>query len=335
MMCPEGGALRAQERRKPMKIVMLEAASLGDDLDFGGFAKYGELVIYGKTTREECPERIRDADVILANKLMLDAGTLGQAEKLKLICVTATGINNVDLDYVKSRGIGVANVAGYSTASVAQHTFALYFYVAEKLRYFDEYVKSGAYAASDTFSNLQEKFSELNGKTWGIIGLGTIGSRVAAIAEAFGCRAVYYSASGKDRDPRYQRLELSELLETSDVVSVHAPLTPATEKLFTYERFCRMKPSAVFINVGRGPIVEEAGLLRALEEHRIAGAALDVLGVEPMTADNPLLKFQDSRRLLITPHIAWASRESRQLLVRKLEENLRSYAEGGRLNRIC
>ena len=229
----------------------------------------------------------------------------------------------------------MANVAGYSTASVAQHTFALYFYVAEKLRYFDEYVKSGAYAASDTFSNLQEKFSELNGKTWGIIGLGTIGSRVAAIAEAFGCRAVYYSASGKDRDPRYQRLELSELLETSDVVSVHAPLTPATEKLFTYERFCRMKPSAVFVNVGRGPIVEEAGLLRALEEHRIAGAALDVLGVEPMTADNPLLKFQDSRRLLITPHIAWASRESRQLLVRKLEENLRSYAEGGRLNRIC
>ena len=318
-----------------MKIVMLEAASLGDDLDFGGLAKYGELVIYGKTTREECPERIRDADVVLANKLMMDAGTLGQAEKLKLICVTATGINNVDLDYVKSRGIGVANVAGYSTASVAQHTFALYFYVAEKLRYFDEYVKSGAYAASDTFSNLQEKFSELNGKTWGIIGLGTIGSRVAAIAEAFGCRAVYYSASGKDRDPRYQRLELSELLETSDVVSVHAPLTPATEKLFTYERFCRMKPSAVFVNVGRGPIVEEAGLLRALEEHRIAGAALDVLGVEPMTADNPLLKFQDSRRLLITPHIAWASRESRQLLVRKLEENLRSYAEGGRLNRIC
>ena len=158
---------------------------------------------------------------------------------------------------------------------------------------------------------------------------------MAAIAEAFGCRAVYYSASGKDRDPRYQRMELSELLETSDVVSVHAPLTPATEKLFTYERFCRMKPSAVFINVGRGPIVEEAGLLRALEEHRIAGAALDVLGVEPMTADNPLLKFQDSRRLLITPHIAWASRESRQLLVRKLEENLRSYAEGGRLNRIC
>ena len=318
-----------------MKIVILEAASLGEDLDFSGFAKYGELVIYGRTTREQCPERIREADVILANKLMLDQGTLGQAENLKLICVTATGVNNVDLDYAKSRGIGVANVAGYSTASVAQHTFALYFYVAEKLRYFDEYVKSGAYAASDTFSNLQEPFSQLEGKTWGIIGLGAIGTRVAALAEAFGCRAVYYSSSGADRNPRYQRLELSELLRDSDVVSVHAPLTPATEKLFTYERFCRMKPSAVFINVGRGPIVDEPGLLRALEEKKIAAAALDVLEKEPMAADNPLLKFQDSRRLLITPHIAWASRESRQLLVRKLEENLKSFAEGGRLNRIC
>ena len=209
-----------------MKIVMLEAASLGEDLDFSGFAKYGELVIYGKTTREQCPERIREADVILANKLMLDQGTLGQAENLKLTCVTATGVNNVDLDYAKSRGIGVANVAGYSTASVAQHTFALYFYVAEKLRYFDEYVKSGAYAASDTFSNLKEPFSQLEGKTWGIIGLGAIGTRVAALAEAFGCRAVYYSSSGADRNPRYQRLELSELLRDSDVVSVHAPSDP-------------------------------------------------------------------------------------------------------------
>ena len=241
----------------------------------------------------------------------------------------------MDLDYVKSRGIGVANVAGYSTASVAQHTFAMYFYVAEKLRYFDEYVKSGEYAASDSFSNLQEKFSELNGKTWGIVGLGAIGSRVAAIAGVFGCRVVYYSSSGKDRDPRYQRLELTELLRDSDVVSVHAPLTPATEKLFTYERFCQMKPEAVFINVGRGPIVEENGLLRALQEERIAGAALDVLEQEPMAADNPLLAIQDSRRLLITPHMAWASRESRQLLVKKLEENLQSFLEGGRLNRVC
>ena len=318
-----------------MKIVMLEAASLGDDLDFGGFRKYGDLTIYQKTAREQCAERIRDADVIMANKLWLDAGVLGGAEKLKLICITATGVNNVDLDYVKSRGIGVANVAGYSTASVAQHTFAMYFYVAEKLRYFDEYVKSGEYAASDSFSNLQEKFSELNGKTWGIVGLGAIGSRVAAIAGAFGCRVVYYSSSGKDRDPRYQRLELTELLRDSDVVSVHAPLTPATEKLFTYERFCQMKPEAVFINVGRGPIVEENGLLRALQEERIAGAALDVLEQEPMAADNPLLAIQDSRRLLITPHMAWASRESRQLLVKKLEENLQSFLEGGRLNRVC
>ena len=318
-----------------MKIVMLEAASLGDDLDFSGLQEFGELKIYKKTTREQCPDRIRDADVIMANKLMLDRETLDGAEKLKLICITATGVNNVDLDYVKSRGIGVANVAGYSTASVAQHTFAMYFYVAEKLRYFDEYVKSGRYAASDSFSNLQEKFGELSGKTWGIVGLGQIGSRVASIAEAFGCRVVYYSSSGKDRDTRYPRLKLPDLLSCSDVVSVHAPLTEATENLFTYERFCQMKKEAVFINVGRGPIVDEAGLLRALQEEQIAAAALDVLSQEPMAPDNPLLAFRDSRRLLITPHIAWASRESRQLLAEKLRENLKSFAEGGRLNRIC
>ena len=318
-----------------MKIVMLEAASLGDDLDFSGLQEFGELKIYKKTTREQCPDRIRDADVIMANKLMLDRETLDGAEKLKLICITATGVNNVDLDYVKSRGIGVANVAGYSTASVAQHTFAMYFYVAEKLRYFDEYVKSGRYAASDSFSNLQEKFGELSGKTWGIVGLGQIGSRVASIAEAFGCRVVYYSSSGKDRDTRYPRLKLPDLLSCSDVVSVHAPLTEATENLFTYERFCQMKKEAVFINVGRGPIVDEAGLLRALQEEQIAAAALDVLSQEPMAPDNPLLAFRDSRCLLITPHIAWASRESRQLLAEKLRENLKSFAEGGRLNRIC
>lgn len=318
-----------------MKIVMLEAASLGDDLDFSGLSQYGELVIYQKTAREECPERIRDADIIMANKLMLDQGVLECAEKLKLICITATGVNNVDLDYVKSRRIGVANVAGYSTASVAQHTFAMYFYVAEKLRYFDEYVKSGEYGGKRFLFQPPGKFGELSGKTWGIVGLGTIGSRVAAIAEAFGCRVVYYSASGQDRDSRYQRMELPEFLQCSDVVSVHAPLTPATQNLFTYERFCQMKREAVFVNVGRGPIVDEEGLLRALQEEKIAGAALDVLSLEPMAPDNPLLAFQDSRRLLITPHIAWASRESRQLLASKLGENLKSFLAGGRLNRIC
>lgn len=235
-----------------MRLVILEAESLGKDMDLSGFSRFGEVTVYEKTTEEECPERVREADIVICNKVRMCSRTLSGAENLKLICVTATGINNIDLDYVKRHNIAVTNVAGYSTVSVAQHTFAMYFYLAEKLRYYDDYVKNGSYAASSLFTCMDRPFTELEGKTWGIIGLGAIGRKVASIAQAFGCRVIYYSTSGAHDDPDYERVDLYRLLKDSDVVSIHAPLNEATENLMNIETFANMKRNAILINVGRG-----------------------------------------------------------------------------------
>lgn len=315
-----------------MKLVFLEKNSLGDDIDLSDLSRFGELVAYPSSTVQEARERVKDADVVFSNKILMNEETLGEASRLKYIGITATGTNNVDFEYIGKRGITVTNVAGYSTDSVAQHTFALTFYLLEKLRYFDDYVKSGDYARSSLFCDFGQKFWELSGKTWGIIGLGAIGRKVAQIAASFGCRVIYYSASGKNNNPDYERVDLDTLLRSSDVVSVHAPLTAQTEGMMNYEAFEKMKRSALFINVGRGPIVKEADLVRALNEGQIAGAGLDVLTKEPMAADSPLLEIQDSNKLLVTPHIAWASVEARKRLVRELILNLEAWQQGEERN---
>ena len=317
-----------------MKMVFLESRSLGDDMDLSCFQQYGDLEIYESSSVEEARERVKDADVVFTNKLMMDASTLETAEKLNYIGVTATGTNNIDRAYCKERGFTVTNVAGYSTESVAQHTFAILFYLLEKLRYFDDFVKQGEYAASDLFTHFGEKFFELSGKTWGIIGLGAIGRRVAQIAEAFGCKVIYYSASGKNQHPKYRQVDLDTLLQNSDIVSVHAPLNEKTEQLMNYEAFSKMKRSAYFINVGRGPIVCEEDLVKALQEDLIAGAGLDVMSVEPICEDNPLLTMKDSRKLLLTPHMAWASVEARTRLIRELQRNLEAWIKGEERNCI-
>ena len=308
-----------------MRLVILEAESLGKDMDLSGFSRFGEVTVYEKTTEEECPERVREADIVICNKVRMCSRTLSGAENLKLICVTATGINNIDLDYVKRHNIAVTNVAGYSTVSVAQHTFAMYFYLAEKLRYYDDYVKNGSYAASSLFTCMDRPFTELEGKTWGIIGLGAIGRRVADIAGMFGCRVLYYSTSGKHDQPGYERVDFDTLLAESDIVSVHAPLDANTEGLMNAGAFAKMKKSAIFLNLGRGPIVVEKDLAEALKSGTIAAAGLDVLSAEPMRADNPLREIKDSDKLMITPHIAWASIEARTRLMKIIEGQIREF----------
>ena len=308
-----------------MRLVILEAESLGKDMDLSGFSRFGEVTVYEKTTEEECPERVREADIVICNKVRMCSRTLSGAENLKLICVTATGINNIDLDYVKRHNIAVTNVAGYSTVSVAQHTFAMYFYLAEKLRYYDDYVKNGSYAASSLFTCMDRPFTELEGKTWGIIGLGAIGRRVADIAGMFGCRVLYYSTSGKHDQPGYERVDFDTLLAESDIVSVHAPLDANTEGLMNAGAFAEMKKSAIFLNLGRGPIVVEKDLAEALKSGTIAAAGLDVLSAEPMRADNPLREIKDSDKLMITPHIAWASIEARTRLMKIIEGQIREF----------
>ncbi len=317
-----------------MKIVILEAESLGEDMVFTPFHKFGEVVIYPRSTAAEVPQRTQDADVIIANKVPICEETIRDAKNLKLVCVTATGINNLDGDYLKERGIAAYNVAGYSTDGVAQHTFALLFYVLEKLNYYDYYVKSGEYARGSCFSHFSQSFCELAGKTWGIIGLGAIGRRVAEIASVFGCKVICYSASGHKYESPYEQVEFEELLERSDFLSVHAPLNIHTENLMTLEAFRKMKKSAIFINVARGAIVNEQDLYTALTEGEIAGAALDVLVQEPMNLENPLLKIQDSNRLIITPHIAWAAKETRFRVVDEVVKNIERFMNGETKNRV-
>ena len=317
-----------------MRIVFMETDTLGDDVDYTPFYNLGEVVKYNKSEPEYNQERVKDADVIVVNKIPMNEETLRDAQHVKLICLTATGTNTVDFDYVRKRNIAVTNVKGYSTQSVIQHTFALLFYVYEKLSYYDQFVKSGEYAASDIFSNFDIKFNELFGKTWGIIGLGEIGRGVAKVAEAFGCRVIYYSTSGNNSNSLWERVEFDALLNQSDIISIHAPLNSATEYLIDEDALKKMKKTAVLLNLGRGNIIREEALLKALETGEIAGAGLDVISAEPMLPDNPLLRIKDSTKLIITPHIAWATVEARKRCLYEVYENIVSYLRGEERNRI-
>lgn len=308
-----------------MKIVFLDVKTIGEDIDLSGFDVLGEVVKYDFSSNDEIPARVEDADVIVLNKVPVNEHTIGAAKQLKLVCVTATGTNNLDKDYLASRGIEWRNVAGYSTESVAQHTFALLFYLVEKLHYYDCYVKEERYVNDTIFTHFAEHFHEICGKTWGIIGLGNIGRRVADIAKAFGANVIYYSTTGKNDQPGYTRVDFDTLLRTSDIISVHAPLTPETEGLMNADAFAKMKPTAIFLNLGRGAIVVEQDLADALNQHQIAAAGLDVLTVEPMAPDNPLLSFKDSKRLFITPHIAWASVEARTNLMNIIQTQIKAW----------
>ena len=303
------------QRKQIMKIVFLDSKTIGDDIDLSEYDKLGEVVKYDFSTTEEAAERTRDADVIVLNKVEVNEKSIGQAKNLKLVCVTATGTNNLDKEYLAKRGIEWRNVAGYSTETVAQHTFALLFYLLEKLRYYDDYVKSEKYVGDTSFTHFSNVFHQISGMTWGIVGLGNIGRRVADIAKAFGCHVVYYSTSGRNSQPGYERVDFDTLLATSDIVSVHAPLTDDTLGLMDKAAFEKMKKSAIFLNLGRGPIVNEADLAQALMDGELAAAGLDVLAQEPMSEDNPLRAINDSNKLIITPHIAWASVEARTNLM--------------------
>lgn len=317
-----------------MKIVLLDASTLGDDLDLTIFESLGDFTIYPFSTPEQVIDRIRDAEVIIANKIQLDESNLPYAKNLELICLTATGTNNVDKVYTNKRGIVVSNVVNYSTNSVAQHTFSLLFYLYEKMSYYDAYVKSGQYIADNRFTHFGKYFNELDGKTWGIIGLGNIGKKVAAIACAFGCQVIYYSTSGRNSDNTYKQVDFNTLMSDSDIISIHAPLNSSTENLIDYSAMEKMKSSAYLINVGRGKIVNEQDLKKALDEDLLAGAGLDVLEYEPMKSDNPLNEIKDSSKLIITPHIAWASIEARNRAVTETRENVASYLNGKPRNQV-
>ena len=317
-----------------MNLVILERNSVGTDIDVSCFEKLGRVTVYENTVERQVAERIQDADVVIGNKAPLNESTLQGARNLKLITLFSTGYDCVDIAYCAAHGIKVANVKDYCTDAVSQHTFAMLFYLLEHLRHYDEYVKSGAYGAQERFSNFDLPFVELTGKTWGIVGMGNIGSRVAGIAKAFGCRVIFYSASGKSTCTTYEQVDKDTLLAQSDFLSLHCPLSERTRNLIDKDALRKMKRTAILLNVARGAVINNADLYWALQNEEIAAAGLDVLEKEPIASDNLLGRIKDSNRLLITPHMAWASCEARERIVQEVFLNIEAYLRGEERNII-
>lgn len=312
-----------------MNIVVLERNSVGPDISVDCFHELGNVTLYRNTvTIEEVKERVKDADIIVANKSPMCEESLKDAHNVKMICEFATGYDNCDLEYCKKRGIRVTNVVDYCTAMVAQHTFTLALALSQKLPHYDNYVKSGAYSAQDRFSNFDKSFYELEGKTWGIVGMGNIGKRVARIATAFGCKVIFHSVTGKSTCTDYPQVDKDTLLAESDYLSLHCPLSDLTLNFVDREALKKMKQTAILVNVARGKVVNNTDLYEALEAGEIAGAGLDVLEQEPLALTNPLSKIKDSNKLIITPHLAWGSVEARMRCVEGVYENIKAFQRG-------
>ena len=310
------------------KIVILDGKTLGN-IDLEKLNEIGEVDYYEFTSEDEVSNRIKDANIILTNKVILNEDNMKNANKLEFIAETATGFNNIDVDYARKRGIGVSNVAGYSTSAVVQHTFAMALGLLNEVIYHDNYVKSGEYSKSGLFTCLNRPYYEIQNKVWGIIGLGVIGRRVARIAEAFGAKGLRVN-----KPSELGRVEFEELLNKSDIISIHAPLNNNTKGLINYDALSKMKNTAILVNMGRGPIVVERDLSKAIDEDKIRGAALDVFEIEPINEENPLLTVKNKDKLLLSPHIAWASIEARKVLFEEVIENIKAFYRGEERNRV-
>jgi glycerate dehydrogenase len=304
-----------------MKIAFLDRKTLGDDVSLEQFDTFGEVITYDITKQSERLQRVQDIDVVVTNKVVIDRYIMDNSN-IKLICVAATGMNNIDLEYAKQKGIVVKNVAGYSTSSVTQLTISLALQFIQKIAYYDNYVKSGGWENSEIFTNLDQPFYELDGKTWGIIGLGSIGKSVAKVADAFGCNVSYYSTSGVNNDNTYTQLNLDELLQTSDIISIHSPLNDATNNLINSSNFNIIKKGAILLNLGRGGIVNEQDISDAINSGQDIYYGCDVVTKEPIEKSSPLLKIKDKSKVIFTPHIAWASKEARVRLLEGIFKNI-------------
>jgi len=307
-----------------MNIVILDRATLGFDIDVSIFSKFGNVTSYDMTKEDETMQRVKDAHIVLTNKVVISKNEMDNANNLKLICITATGMNNVDLEYAKQKNIVVKNVAGYSTSSVTQVAFSMILYFVSKLNYYKNYVDEGNWQKSEIFTHIDVPFYELDSKRVGIIGLGEIGRNFAKKAKAFDCEVVYYSTSGKNSNSEYKSVSLDELLKTSDIISVHAPLNNQTTNLLKYENMKNIKDGAILLNLGRGGIINEEDLAKIIDEKEIY-CGIDVVSKEPIEENNPLLKVKNKNRLVLTPHIGWASIEARTRLVSMVAKNIEEF----------
>lgn len=311
--------------KETIRAVILDGATLGDDISFAPLADAAELTVYAGTSPEEIAPRIQNAHVAIVNKIKLNESNLSGAGDLRLICVAATGYDNIDLAYCRAHGIAVCNVLGYSTDSVAQLTVALVLQLVFRLSQFTDFVKSGAYTASGVANRLYPAFHELAGKTWGIVGAGNIGKKTAKIAEAFGCRVI---VCRRKTDPDYPTVDIDTLCREADIITVHTPLNDGTRGLISRERISMMKPGVILVNVARGAVTDEAALADAVRSGHIGGLGVDVYTEEPLPAHNPLYAVRDLPGVCLTPHMAWGAVEARQRCVNEMAENIRAFYKG-------
>ncbi len=314
-----------------MKLVMLDSATMGADLDFSVFNVYGEVVNYPSTQPCDVAARLADADIVLVNKIQLGKAQLQSATSLKLICVFATGYDNIDVSYCAANGIAVCNVRGYSTHSVAQLTVAMVLQLIQKMPAYTRYVTSGAYTESGVANCLSPVFCELYGKTWGVVGLGNIGREVAGIAAAFGCRVI---ACKRTPDPSYPCVDIETLCREADIITLHTPLNAQTRGLISSERIAHMKPNAVLVNVSRGAVTDESALAQALVQNRIGGLGVDVYSTEPFGTDHPFYPLMGDDRLCLTPHMAWGAYEARVRCLNETAQNIDAFLRGERRSRV-
>lgn len=306
-----------------MKIVFLDRSTLGNDISLKSFEEFGEVIIYDTTTPKQTLERVKQADIVVTNKVVIDKKIMDKSS-IKLICVAATGMNNIDLDHAALKKIEVKNVAGYSTSSVTQLTFSMVLHFMQKLSYYDNYTKEGKWENSPIFTNLGEPFHELKNKKWGIIGLGNIGKSVARVAEAFGCNVTYCSTSGVNYDSEFIGVGLNEILIKSDIISIHCPLNETTENMINESNLPLIKDKAILLNLARGGIINEKDLAKIIDTKELY-CGIDVVSKEPIEAKSPLLSIQNKNQLLLTPHIGWASIEARKILVEGVLSNIKKY----------
>ena len=314
-----------------MKIVLLDTATLGYDLDLSPITSLGDAVEHENTAPEQISQRLQGANVAVLNKLKLNASNLSEAKDLKLICVAATGYDNIDTEYCRDHGIALCNVPGYSTDSVAQITLAMALSLASKLTEYNSFVHSGDYTASGVANKLTPVYHELSSMTWGIVGGGAIGSRVARVAEAMGCKVL---VCRRKPDNRYEQVDIDEICRRSDIISLHVPLTDQTRGMISRERIASMKPGAILINVARGAVTDEQALADAIETGHLGGIGIDVYSKEPFGTDHPFYRLLGRENVCLTPHMAWGSAESRARCVATMAENITRFFAGNPQNRI-
>ncbi len=313
-----------------MKITVLDAGTLGKDADLSPFYKVGEVELYENTSPEQIAERIAHSDVVCLNKLKLNESNLA-GSSARVICVAATGYDNIDTLYCREKGIAVCNVPGYSTHSVAQLSVAMALYLVGHLSEYRDYVHSGAYSRSGVANRLTPVWHELYGQTWGIVGGGNIGSQVAKVAEAFGCRVL---VCRRKKDPHFETVDIDTLCRESDIVSLHLPLNDETRGMISAERIGMMKKGAVLINVARGAVTDEAALAQAIESGKLGGLGVDVFSAEPLPAEHPFQRIVDRDNVILTPHTAWGSLEARNRVILEMAENIRAFYAGEERNRV-